>query len=374
MLPKTVLLAAMSLDLGGAETHVLSLAVELKRRGYNVLVSSQGGRLVGELERADIPHFFLPLHTRAPWQLLLAVHRLRAMLARHDVQLIHAHARIPAWVSELARRPGTIPLVTTYHGVYSASFPFRLFTRWGDLVIAVSDDVRDHLVRRFGLNPTRVTVIPNGIDLDRFTPEADISDILAEHGLKAKTPRVLHLSRLHGPFADTSLCLIEAVPLLDRKLPQVEVIIAGDGDRLAEVRQAAERVNRRLGRQACLVIGGREDTPPLYALADVVVGVARVALEAMAVQRPVIIAGEGGYRGVLTADLMASLAEANFTARGSDRPVTPGALAQDIETVLAYPERARELAVAGRQLVARSYSIRRMVDSIESVYERAMTE
>ena len=51
-----ILLAAMQLDIGGAETHIVELAKELKRRGHNVIVASNGGAYVKELEADNIRH------------------------------------------------------------------------------------------------------------------------------------------------------------------------------------------------------------------------------------------------------------------------------------------------------------------------------
>ena len=51
-----ILLSLMQLNIGGAETHVVELAKELKRKGFNVIVTSNGGVYVKELEDAGIKH------------------------------------------------------------------------------------------------------------------------------------------------------------------------------------------------------------------------------------------------------------------------------------------------------------------------------
>lgn len=72
----TVLLALMALDAGGAETHAVSLAKQLKRRGVNVIVASHGGKLTKVLETSDIPHYTLPLDRKSPLHLVKSVRGL----------------------------------------------------------------------------------------------------------------------------------------------------------------------------------------------------------------------------------------------------------------------------------------------------------
>lgn len=59
-----LMLSLMQLNIGGAETHVVELAKELKKRGYNVIVTSNGGVYVQELESAGIKHYTVPLQNQ----------------------------------------------------------------------------------------------------------------------------------------------------------------------------------------------------------------------------------------------------------------------------------------------------------------------
>ena len=164
------------------------------------------------------------------------------------------------------------------------------------------------------------------------------------------------------------VALIDAAPAILARFPEVRFIVAGDGDRLGEVADLARRVNQRLGREHVFVPGGRTDAPDLLRAADVVVGVARVALEAMATGKPVVIAGEGGLRGVLDADNAALMMACNFTGRGSGRAVTAGELARLLLELLDAPDRRTGLGLIGRELVERFFSIERVADQVEAVY------
>ncbi len=376
----TVLLAAMSLSLGGAETHVVALAKELSRRGHRVLVASQGGTLTTELTADGIVHYSLPLASRRPWQLRQAIRGMRRIITEEDVELIHAHARIPAWVAEAARRGRggrpDVPLVTTYHAVYRSGPWWRLFTRFGDHTIAVSEDIATYVSRSFGYPRGKIAVIPNGLDTDRFSPRGAQGGerLEQEMGLRAHSPLVVHVSRLDELGMDrpgtvqAALALVRAAPALLDIHPDLRMVIVGDGREGRLVREAAGRVNGELGRQVVLCPGGRTDTPGFFALASVVVGVARVALEGMASGKPVVIAGEGGFRGLVQPDNLENLKAANFTARGKGETITPEKLVEAIGTVLANDELADSLGRLGRRTVEAGYSVGWMVDEILKVY------
>ena len=59
-----VLLATMGLGIGGAETHIIELAKGLKKKGIDVVVTSNGGQYVKELEEAKIKHYNVPMHNK----------------------------------------------------------------------------------------------------------------------------------------------------------------------------------------------------------------------------------------------------------------------------------------------------------------------
>lgn len=368
--PRRVLLAAMALDLGGAETHVVSLARALRRRGLEAEVVSGGGRLVARLAEAGIPHHFLPLASRQPWRLARAVKGLRALVRRRGIELVHAHARIPAWVADHALAGSDVPLVTTYHGLYQGGWFWRRVTRWGELVIAVSEDVRDHLVRRLGADPSRVLVIPNGIDLQEYAP-ASATPAPAGLDLPADAPLVLHVSRL-SEFTETALALAEVAPRLAAEVPGARVLVAGAGHALERVRRAAEEANARAGRTVVEAPGARQDVPALLLRAWLVVAVGRSALEAMAAGRPVIISGNGGYGGILSEERLADFEARNFTARGFGRPIEAANLLPDLLRLLRDEPLRRRLGALGRETVHRRYSVEQTAARVEEVYRRAV--
>ncbi|NLG86480.1 MAG: glycosyltransferase family 4 protein [Firmicutes bacterium] len=367
-----VLLALMALETGGAETHVVGLAQELKKRGHHVIVASQGGCLEEELLAAEIRHFQVPLNSRAPWDLLCGLRLMIRLVNEYNINLIHAHARIPAWVGHFASLWTRRPLVTTAHGIYSANLGLKALTTWGDQVIAVSEDVRAHLVQNFGVPKDNVTVIPNGVDTTRFAPDVDPGPVLAEFGLSAADPKIVYVSRLSGARGEVALKVIEAVPELLRRHPKLTTFIVGEGDKLPEVERWAEKVNQDFRRPAILVTGARTDTASIIAVATVVIGVGRVILEGMASAKPVVIAGEAGFMGLLTPSILAEAKRHNFSGRGSNQATDAEAITAAVDKVLAQKELAQELGNFGRQVVLQELSLAQMAAQVEEVYFKAL--
>lgn len=365
-----VMLLAMALDLGGAETHVVSLARGLARRGLRVTVASAGGGLVDGLLAEGIRHLSVPLDSRSPLSLRRALSGVRAALRDESPDVLHAHARIPAWVADLARRGASgPPLVTTYHGTYNAGWFWRRVSRWGDVAIAVSPEVRDHLVRRLGAPADRVAVIPNGVDTDHFRPLPPAS---APDG--GAGPLIVHVSRLDEVTAP-AIALCEALPVLAARWPDVAAHVLGGGRGAGQVARRAEAVNRQLGREAVRLLGPTHDPLPHLVSADAVVAAGRAALEAMACARPVVVAGAGGLAGPVAPDTWERLARTNFSGRGNaPRPEISGAdLADALSPILASRDLASDLGRFGRDLVVQRYSDAAMVDAVLDVY-RNVTE
>ncbi|NLY53588.1 MAG: glycosyltransferase family 4 protein [Firmicutes bacterium] len=361
----SILLLSMALDFGGAETHVISLAKALQRTGLRVLVASNGGRLVPELEAAGIKHYPVALHARNPLALLRSIDIIKRIVQSEDVRLMHAHARIPAWVAQRVGRATGVPLVTTYHGCYSAHWFLRLFTTGGQQTIAVAPDVKDYLIERFNFPPEQITVIHNGIDTEQFA--------VAEYP-PPNRQQVTYISRMSGERGGVALSLLEAVALLHDDFPALRVVIVGDGDRLPEVQALASRLNEEWGGEYCQVLGGRADIPQLLAQAGIVVGVGRVALEAMSTGRPVIVANEYGCYGLLEAATLQLAMQHNFSGRGATQETNPVTIANALREVLLDPERADRAVQVAREAVETHYSVTEKAREVLNVYSKLVPE
>ena len=282
-----VLMATMKLDIGGAETHIVELSKALKKRGVDVCVASAGGAYQKELEEAGIKHFTAPLSTKNPIDAFRSYRILKDIIVNENIDVVHAHARIPAYICGLIRKTVDFRFVTTAHWVFSTKFPYNLLTNWGDRSLAVSDDIKKYLIDNYGINPGNIRVTINGIDTDKFSKDADYSDIAEEFGLEPGKRRIVYVSRMDSDRSFAAHKLIEIAPRLYNTIGDYEMVIVGGGNDLENIKAEAEAANSAIGREVIKIAGARTDVNKFVASGDVFVGVSRAALEAMAAEKPV---------------------------------------------------------------------------------------
>ncbi|HEY6578686.1 MAG TPA: glycosyltransferase, partial [Rhizomicrobium sp.] len=336
---------------------------------------SEGGRMVADLEAAGGEWIAMPLDTKSPLALLANARRLRDLIRRRNIKLVHARSRAPAWSALWAARRTGAAFVTTFHGAYAADFPLkRLYNSVmlrGDAVIANSQWTADHIRRDYSLQPKRLVVAPRGVDLDRFdplrVPRERVLSLREDWGASPEHIVVLlpgRMTRWKG-----QLILVEAAARLARERGPgvVRVVLAGDAqgrdDYTAEVERAIER--RRLGRLVAIA-GHVEDMAAAYLAADIVVSAStkpeafgRVAAEAAAMARPVIATDHGGARETVLPGTSGLLAP----------PGDSTALAAALEQLLdAGPIVRAAFGAAGRDHIRRHFTLERMTAETIALY------
>ncbi len=367
-----ILMATNGLDIGGAETHIIELAKELKRRGHEVLVVSNGGVYVEELDRVGIRHIKAPLNSRALKPMYRSYQILKKVIREEKPQVVHAHARIPGFLCGLLRGEGSFAFVTTAHWVFASEGMVRYLTNWGTKTIAVSEDIKRYLRDSYGVPGQDVFITINGIDTERFSPAVSGERVKAEFGIPAGAPVLSHVSRMDDSRALAARHLIDLAPALCERVEGLVLLLVGGGDVLEELKEKAQAQNEKLGRQAIVMTGPRSDINAMVAAGDVFVGVSRAALEAMSAAKPTLVAGNEGYLGIFTPDKLERAISSNFCCRGED-PIDSGTMEADILRLLALsPE---EKTISGRycrQVILEHYSVGRMAQDALLAYEAAL--
>jgi glycosyltransferase involved in cell wall biosynthesis len=219
-----------------------------------------------------------------------------------------------------------------------------------DHVITIAESMREDIVAR-GVSPDRVTVIPNGVDADAFTPEPPDPDLQRRYGLHG-TFTFGYVSNLDHPRENQEL-LVEATARLLARGRAVTCLIIGDGRRRAEI----ERVARKAGVGKRVVFTGsvpHDEVRRHYALYDAFVvprrdeRAARTVTplkpyEALAMERPLVVADLPALVEIAAPD------ERGLAFRAGDAD----ALADAIERLIEDPDLGRRIGLAGREWVKR---------------------
>lgn len=367
-----ILMALMQLDIGGAETHVVELSKELKKRGHNIIIASRGGVYVSQLESAGIKHYEVPLHTRKPKDMLTSYKLLKKIIKDEKIDLVHSHTRISSFILGKLQKKMKFPYVTTAHWIFDTSHGLKYLTDWGQKTLAVSDDIKEYLMKNYHTPEENITVTVNGIDTEKFSKNTDSGDAIREFNIKDDDNLIVYVSRMDESRSLAAHQLIESVLRLDNIVENLKCIIVGDGDDFLNVKKEAEAANEKLKREAIILAGARVDIEKIIAPCKLFVGVSRAALEAMASAKPAIIAGNEGYIGLFSEDKLSVGIETNFCCRGLEASTTE-LLAQDIGGFFGLWEEDREkLANYGRDVVLKYYSVKRMADDAEKVYKEVL--
>ena len=358
-----------ALGTGGVERGTVEMAEAIAAAGGVALVASAGGQGIGAVERAGGRHISLPLDSKNPWRIWRNAARLASVIRAEGVTIVHARSRAPGWSAWLACRREGVHFLTTYHGAYQENFPFKRHYNSvmakGERVIAISRFIATRIEARHGIEPARIRMIPRGVDVNIFDPNAVSGDRMAALARAWRLPDGVAVVMLPGRLADWKgqSVLIDALAKL-ADLDLCCVLVGGGGPRVTRrlLRQAA-----RLGVSAKLrLVGATDDMPAALMLADVVIHASvtpeafgRVVIEAQAMGRPVIAADLGGPVETV----------AHGVTGWRVPPADPAALAQAIQGVLAMsPDERLALAATARASVLRHYTKRAMQEATLDVY------
>lgn len=367
-----ILLVAMGLDIGGAETHVVSLAKSLKRKGHHPVVISSGGVYEHELMVEQVPHYRAELADKGLKATIESIKKMKAVLKDENIDLIHAHGRIPAFISKIVSKMTNTPFMTTAHAKFEDSTIYKFISFWGEETIAVSEDIKEHLINSFRVDESKIIIIKNGIDTDKFNSSIDISKIQMEIPNAKDCDKIVYISRLSGQLSSVAKMVIDAVLKIRERGKSINLIVVGDGDDFEHIIDYAKKVNHEYGEELIHILGKRTDVAEILAFGDVVVAVSRSALEAMSCQKPVILAGGEGYMGLLTTNNLSTAMANNFTGRTVNEEITVDKIANELEHVIGRDNshKREELGKLGRDVVTEHFSIDSMTDKTIEIYEK----
>jgi glycosyltransferase involved in cell wall biosynthesis len=333
------------LDPARFEQHVF---LQLNARRPDDLVAAEVRKLGIEPETYHLERLF-------DWQ---QVREVAGALKRHKIDILHTHGYRTDVIGYLATRSSRVPRVSTVHGwiantrrAHVYHFLQKLALRHFDHVIAVSDDIRDRLLR-CGLRPERVVKIGNTVDL------AALSRLNGDRPRGGETV-VGTVGRL-SPEKGLTHFLQAAREVLNAR-DDVRFLLIGDGPQREELAGLA----RALGIEDRVHFAGFVPEPAeIYAALDIFVlpslseGMPISLLEAFAAGRPCVATSVGGVVELLGRDGLGLMVP----------PADAKALAKAILSLLNSPSLAAEMARRARQQVVAEYSPGPWARRIEQVY------
>ncbi len=369
-----ILMTLMSLDIGGAETHVTELAKQLVREGHKIVIVAKTGVYAKELEEMGVKIYDAPLHKRNLGCMKESYKILKQAITLENPDIVHAHARIPAFICSLIRRTVKFSFVTSAHGTYVTGFGLKLLSDWGDATLAVSEDIKKYLLKNYKLDKNNIIVSVNGVDTDKFSMGNPYGDVVGQLGFNPESKRIVYTSRLNADVCLPLFRILDIFESLSDKVPGLELLIIGEGDVFDEISERAAAINNSLQRRAIVLTGGTTNVSQYISTADLCIGVGRAILESMAMKKPVIVAGAEGYIGIFDESKYDVCVDTNFTCRGQ-LEINNLIFEEDILKVLSMDEEeTAKLGEYGRRTVLARYSITKMTEDNMLLYKMGLAK
>lgn len=367
----TVVQILPELEEGGVEGETVDLAIYLARNGHKSIVISGGGRLVRQLEEAGCIHLHWDFIGEKSLRCLQYILKLKTYLVEEKVDILHLRSRLPAWIGYLAwklipegQRPS---LFSTFHGFYSVNSYSCIMTK-GQIVAAVSETIRQHIQHNYKVDPRKIKLLHGGFDTDEFSidsvdslrVEKLRSQWLAQH--KGKSVIVLpgRLTLWKGQDV-----LIDALSRIHEH-DFVCLLIGDTEENPAFTKKLKERIKSIGLQDKVLLVGHCSDMPAALLLADIVISASstqpeafgKVAIEAMAMEKPVIATAHGGSLETVIDGETGWLVP----------PLDSMALADAIIDAIESPEKCRDIGKKGRLHVLTHFTAKRMCERTVDLY------
>ena len=169
---KRILQIIPNMEIGGAERTVLEITSFLKDTDFSSLVLTSGGKLIDDLERANIEVIKLKIDKKNPYSIIKNFFLFIKIFREKKINLVHVRSRAPAWSAIFAAKKLGIPVLTTWHGhVSNSSFIKKIYNSImlkGDAVIANSIYTAENISKIYGINKSKIDIIPRGVDVNNF--------------------------------------------------------------------------------------------------------------------------------------------------------------------------------------------------------------
>jgi glycosyltransferase involved in cell wall biosynthesis len=364
-MPHKLLFLVNTLNVGGAERNVALFCRHIDRSRFEpeVWVLRGGGQFEDRVKRTGIRiRNFDRRWARNPWFAL----KMAREISRSDAELVHAFLPSIAIYGAFARRWFGLrqPLILSLgqaHAGRTERWMFRTCRRPFDWLIANSRSAQE-LGKSLGFAADRMSLIPNGHEIDEYQRVIDRERIRASVGVGLQERMLLCVGRL---IASKRVC--DAVAAMELLQEPAKLVIVGDGPERGALRAD---ISRRGLNGKVVLVGERSDVADLLLAADYFLfpseseGLPNALIEACLAGLPIVACHVGGVSEVVMDRETALLVP----------PRNPPALAAALRRLLTDRGEAERVAAAAQARAKKRYAIEQSLNALYDVYDRLLCE
>jgi L-malate glycosyltransferase len=356
---------------GGTERQVIELIKGIDRNRFDIFVGAfrPGGQMEDYLNKANIPINYFPIESMYSLNSIRQLWQLRKFLIDNRIDVLHTFSLIGNTFGVLGGMLARVPVIITSRrdmGVMNPRFYGPLQTNLShsvDAIVTNAQAIKQKMVDEENINPNKIKVIYNGVDINRFSLEKKFcEEVRCELRISKHDPIIGIIAEIKP--VKGHIYLLKAVKRLIKSIPDLKVLIIGDSIE-PETRAGVEAEVSELGlKDHAVFLGRTQEVPRLLTAIDISIlpslseGVSNTILESMAAGVPVIATNVGGSPEVVLDGKTGLIVP----------PADSDALADAILRLLDNPEFATRLAAQARSMVIHHFSKENMIDNYENLY------
>jgi len=347
---------------GGQEIRILAESQAFIERGYSVTIASDPHSLLFErANKAGIHTIPISMHKGIDLRALI---KLVQIIRNYNIDIIHTHSSVDARYGGLAARLTGRPVVRSRHLstlIKRSPLSWLLYMKLADKVITSAESIREKMIHHNRMFSDNIIAIPAGIDEKKFSLNRDLPDIRPEVGF-LDSDFVIGIVAVVRSWKGHKY-LIDAVHQLKDHIPNIRLLIVGDGPIRTEMEQevAQDDLNRHV-----IFTGHKVDPEPYIKAMDIVVlpsysneATSQALPQAMAMKRPIIATNIGGLPEVVIHENTGLLVP----------PHDAQAIANSIQRLYDAPDLRQELAVNGYHHIINNFTFTSMINKTADVYQ-----
>lgn len=353
----------------GAQKALYRLLLHTDRTKYRptVIALREGNtEIAAQIKALDIPVIDLQMLPRWRFDKLFLLHR---ELRQHPPEILHCwmiHSNI---IGRVVGRMANVPKIIVSRrndktGGKVYTYMNRWLVDWSDSIIAVSESSRQEELHETGIDSSRVTMIPNGIDMDTFSP---FPTVFERNRLRASL-NISHDHILIGSVGRLALAkgfadLLRAFQIIARQRPDARLVIAGKGKLEDELKALAKTLNIS---DTVQFLGVRTDIPQLLNAIDLFAfsshweGMPNALMEAMAAGAPCVATCVSAAPELIDHGVHGLLVP----------PQNADALADGMLTLINDADLRQRLSSAARERIQIEFTLKNTADKTMALYEK----